>query len=99
MRYGKRLKFILYFYNVCLLIGFGLWQETLRFRTELLKKLSQEKETFRDDLVTVVDVCAEVIFLSFSFRGSVNNLINLVITYYKKLHITCSIKCASKAMN
>ncbi|WCJ21704.1 hypothetical protein M5689_003839 [Euphorbia peplus] len=34
--------------------------ETLKFRAELLKKLSLEKETFGNDLVRVVDVCAEI---------------------------------------
>ncbi|XP_065860975.1 protein PLASTID REDOX INSENSITIVE 2, chloroplastic-like [Euphorbia lathyris] len=34
--------------------------ETLKFRAELLKKLSLERETFGDDLVRVVDVCAEI---------------------------------------
>ncbi|KAL3636321.1 hypothetical protein CASFOL_020868 [Castilleja foliolosa] len=34
--------------------------ETQRFKAELLKKLSKEKDTFGDELQTVVDVCAEV---------------------------------------
>ncbi|XP_044494806.1 protein PLASTID REDOX INSENSITIVE 2, chloroplastic-like isoform X6 [Mangifera indica] len=33
--------------------------ETRKFRAELLKKLSNETETFGNDLDTVVDVCAE----------------------------------------
>ncbi|XP_022878216.1 protein PLASTID REDOX INSENSITIVE 2, chloroplastic-like isoform X2 [Olea europaea var. sylvestris] len=33
--------------------------ETLKFRAELLKKLSKEKETFGNDLQTVVNVCSE----------------------------------------
>ncbi|XP_022878215.1 protein PLASTID REDOX INSENSITIVE 2, chloroplastic-like isoform X1 [Olea europaea var. sylvestris] len=34
--------------------------ETLKFRAELLKKLSKEKETFGNDLQTVVNVCSEI---------------------------------------
>ncbi|XP_059316579.1 uncharacterized protein LOC132067388 isoform X2 [Lycium ferocissimum] len=34
--------------------------ETQKFRAELLKKLSKEKETFGDELDDVVSVCAEV---------------------------------------
>ncbi|KAK4423805.1 protein PLASTID REDOX INSENSITIVE 2, chloroplastic [Sesamum alatum] len=34
--------------------------ETQKFRAELLKKLSKEKETFGNDLHTVVNVCAEI---------------------------------------
>ncbi|KAL5761987.1 hypothetical protein ACOSP7_018251 [Xanthoceras sorbifolium] len=34
--------------------------ETQKFRGELYKKLSKDKETFGDDLDTVVDVCAEI---------------------------------------
>ncbi|KAI9169887.1 hypothetical protein LWI28_019120 [Acer negundo] len=34
--------------------------ETQKFRAELFKKLSKDKETFGDDLDNVVDVCAEI---------------------------------------
>ncbi|KAA8529528.1 hypothetical protein F0562_033672 [Nyssa sinensis] len=34
--------------------------ETQKFRAELLKKLSKDKETFGDDLDTVVNVCVEI---------------------------------------
>ncbi|KAG8663304.1 protein PLASTID REDOX INSENSITIVE 2, chloroplastic [Manihot esculenta] len=34
--------------------------ETQKFRAELLKKLAKDKETFRDDLDKVVDVCSEI---------------------------------------
>ncbi|KAJ9172082.1 hypothetical protein P3X46_015368 [Hevea brasiliensis] len=34
--------------------------ETLKFRAELYKKLSKDKETFRDELDKVVDVCSEI---------------------------------------
>ncbi|XP_021635879.2 protein PLASTID REDOX INSENSITIVE 2, chloroplastic isoform X2 [Hevea brasiliensis] len=38
--------------------------ETLKFRAELYKKLSKDKETFRDELDKVVDVCSEVLDVS-----------------------------------
>ncbi|PIN24941.1 hypothetical protein CDL12_02329 [Handroanthus impetiginosus] len=34
--------------------------ETRKFKAELLKKLSKEKDTFGDELQTVVNVCAEI---------------------------------------
>ncbi|KAI3452769.1 hypothetical protein Pfo_009432 [Paulownia fortunei] len=34
--------------------------ETQKFKAELLKKLSKEKDTFGDDLQTVVGLCAEI---------------------------------------
>ncbi|KAL0372406.1 UNVERIFIED_CONTAM: protein PLASTID REDOX INSENSITIVE 2, chloroplastic [Sesamum calycinum] len=34
--------------------------ETQKFKAELLKKLSKEKESFGNDLQTVVNVCAEI---------------------------------------
>ncbi|GFP80071.1 hypothetical protein PHJA_000150500 [Phtheirospermum japonicum] len=34
--------------------------ETQKFKAELLKKLSKEKDTFGDELQTVVNVCAQV---------------------------------------
>ncbi|KAL7110270.1 hypothetical protein ACP275_05G014300 [Erythranthe tilingii] len=34
--------------------------ETQRFKVELLKELSKEKETFGSDIRTVVNVCAEI---------------------------------------
>ncbi|XP_044494802.1 protein PLASTID REDOX INSENSITIVE 2, chloroplastic-like isoform X2 [Mangifera indica] len=45
--------------------------ETRKFRAELLKKLSNETETFGNDLDTVVDVCAEIfsIFLHQEYGG------------------------------
>lgn len=36
--------------------------ETQKFRAELLKKLSKEKETFGDELDDVVTVCAEIFY-------------------------------------
>lgn len=41
---------------------FGFVQETQKFRTELMKELLKEEEIFGCDLVTVVEVCAEVFF-------------------------------------
>ena len=38
-----------------------LSQETQKFRVELLKKLSKEKDTFGDDHHAVVAVCAQVL--------------------------------------
>ena len=37
-----------------------LLQETQKFRAELLERLSEDKEEFRDELHAVVDVCAQV---------------------------------------
>lgn len=38
----------------------GLMQETQKFRGELLERLSEDKDEFGDDLLAVVDVCAQV---------------------------------------
>ncbi|KAL3835535.1 hypothetical protein ACJIZ3_010271 [Penstemon smallii] len=45
--------------------------ETEKFKAELLKKLSKEKDTFGNDLRTVVNVCAEVLgeFLHKDYGG------------------------------
>ncbi|KAF5726765.1 hypothetical protein HS088_TW22G00447 [Tripterygium wilfordii] len=45
--------------------------ETRKFRAELLKKLSEEKETFGDDLNHVIEVCAEILsdFLHEEYGG------------------------------
>lgn len=40
-------------------------QETQKFKEELMKKLSKEKETFGDELNAVVNVCTEVNSVSF----------------------------------
>lgn len=64
MKYIVRRYAWSYLLFVCV-IRFCLLQETQKFRAELLKKLSKDKETFRDDLDKVVDVCSEVNFLLF----------------------------------
>ncbi|KAH6801921.1 Serine/Threonine-kinase [Perilla frutescens var. frutescens] len=45
--------------------------ETEKFKAELLKKLSKEKEAFGNDLQMVVDVCAEILgeFLNKDYGG------------------------------
>ncbi|XP_052173985.1 protein PLASTID REDOX INSENSITIVE 2, chloroplastic-like isoform X2 [Diospyros lotus] len=45
--------------------------ETQKFRDELVKKLSEERETFGDDLEAVVEVCAKILdeFLQKEYGG------------------------------
>lgn len=51
-------------------VAYIILQETQKFRTELFKKLSKEKETFGDDLDKVVEVCSEVVDLISCFFSS-----------------------------
>lgn len=44
-------------------------QETQKFRSELRKKLAKDRETFGDEMDTVVKICAEVMLLSDAKRS------------------------------
>lgn len=51
---------VLLFLTYCVLL-----QETQKFRSELMRKLLKDKDTFGDDLDEVIDVCTEVLIFCF----------------------------------
>lgn len=76
--------FLVFMLNlVVLIVGCNL-QETMKFRAELLEKLSREKDTFGDDLDDVVAVCVEVIL--FIIRNEY--LLTSVYSFFLDFHIS-----------
>ncbi|CAL5324052.1 unnamed protein product [Camellia sinensis] len=62
------------------MISLSTWfryEETQKFRDELLKKLYKDKDTFGDDLQIVVNVCTEIFgeFLHKEYAGPVTLLV------------------------
>lgn len=58
----------------------GLVQETQKFRGELLERLSEDKDEFGDDLLAVVDVCAQVNDVIF-WNSNTNFITNVCCLY------------------